>query len=74
MVLRAKSSTGLFKFNIDGSYRDKFRNLKAAFSKKCENGTNKGAKLQTLISIIKLCKTLDIQNIIIKTYSELVVS
>lgn len=86
MVLWTKSPTGWFKLNVDGSckgnlgscgdggiFHDEFNDLKVAFSKKFKNETNNGAELYDLVSGIRLCKTLAIQNIIIETNSELVV-
>lgn len=40
--------------------------FKAAFSKNLEEGTNNGAKIQALISGVKLCKRLACRHIIIE--------
>lgn len=86
MVLCTNPLDGWFKLQVDRSYkgnpcpcgkcgilRDEFGNFKPAFLEKFKNETNNEAKLQALISGISMCKTLDIQNIIIETNSELVV-
>lgn len=87
MVLWMKPPVGWFKRHVEGSYQgnmgpcgeggviqDEDVNLKVTFFAKYEDGTNNGAKLEALISGIKLCKTMNHQNIIIEMDSTLVVS
>lgn len=77
-----KPPAGWLKLNVDGSCRNNSRsyeggetirdasgNYKAGFSNKFENDTNNGAKLWTLKSGVRQCKSMDYQSIQIETNS-----
>lgn len=57
-----------------GVNRDFSDNWKVFFPEKFENGMNNDAELQMLISRIRLCKSMDYQNIQIGIDSKLIVN
>ncbi|XP_040994289.1 uncharacterized protein LOC121240828 [Juglans microcarpa x Juglans regia] len=86
-VVWEKPPVGWLKLNVDGScrgnpgscggggiIRDSYRNMKAAFSKKLELGTNNGVELRAITSGVRHSKEMGYQNICIESDLELVVS